>query len=179
MIEWCGTDWWMGIRSRASRTGLSVRRLPTELRVRPAHLACDDVRAVQFLDFRDRRRLVVGAADEPGNDAAEQVVRQAAAAMRRGDEHDPADEWQRLEDQHVVEIRADRVRGRRRSGATRIAASQRCRPLSCTIIFREDSAHAVADEHHSVERGVALRRVERQRTRSHPVAQLRGGAWIG
>ena len=79
MIEWYGTDGLIGIRSRAARIGLSVRKLLIALSASRAELAREHVRAVQGLDLRDALGLLHRPAHQAADSPSDRAVGDRAA----------------------------------------------------------------------------------------------------
>ena len=103
MIEWYRTPWLDRDavergqdRAVGAEVGDGIDRAAAQFRG-------DHVGSVQGLDLGDARVHLGGPAHQVGDGLAKTAVGDRAAAMGRGDEHDPAHEGQGLEDENVVE----------------------------------------------------------------------------
>ena len=125
-----------------------------------AQLGRDHVGPVMSLDLGEVCGKISGPSHHDGDRLAKTAISDRAAAMRRGDEDDPAHERQRAEYENVVQRLPDF------RGPLELVARDGDRGIpECELRILhhhlgEKAAHAVADQYHPIEGGVGMAGIE-------------------
>ena len=139
------------IGESVSSVSMLVGKPPESPRVEGVWVVLDEL-VEQFMD-------AVGVGDQVGADAADDAAGQVRTAVRRGEEDDPAHERERLEEEVPAQLIQDRARAedvfKRAVGVEppELVAARDGHHAA------QDAAHAVAQENHPIEFGVAAVRV--------------------
>ena len=115
-----------------------------------------ELKCVRVLLHQLVKQLVdmVGVGNQAGADAADDAAGHIRAAMRRGQKNDPADEWQRIEEEIATQLFQDLARAQdfversiRIEPPELVAAGDRHGPA-------QNAAHAVSHQDHLLERRI-------------------------